>query len=101
MGKYKFCMKRNLVQEQLQTISIIFDPTKENKTIHYMPVMWGEMNGRLVKAKFNFPRIILDYGASSSIILGKHMQKLRKKMTKTVRWSTQGGDFYTNYTSKL
>ena len=28
------------------------------------------------------------------------MQKLRKKMTKLVRWSTQGGDFHTNSKSK-
>ena len=59
------------------------------------------MSGRLGKAEFNLPRIILDYGSRSSIILGKHIQKLREETTKPVCWSKQGGYFNTNYKSKL
>ena len=53
------------------------------------------------KARFNSPRILLDSGARSSIILGKHTQKLLKKKTKLVGWSTQGCDFNTNFTTKV
>ena len=55
----------------------------------------------LAKNFFNSLRIILYSGAISYIILGKHTKKLRKKNTNPVRWSTQGGGFNTNYTSKV
>ena len=47
--------------------------------MHYVTVIWVEMNGRLVNAKFNLLKILLDPGSRSSTILGKNMQKLRKK----------------------
>ena len=55
------------------------------------------MNGRLGKTKFRTLRILLESGGSSSIVLGKHTQKLRHKKTQPVKWSTQGGDFLTTY----
>ena len=58
-----------------------------------MPILLGEINSRIGKAKFNSIRIVLYTGDRSSIIIGKYMKKLRDKMIKTVRWSTQGGDF--------
>ena len=58
----------------------IMNPTKNGKYNHYTPVLYGEMNSRLGKAKLNSPLIILDSAASSSIVLGKHTQKLRKKI---------------------
>ena len=45
--------------------------------------------------------IPLDSGSRYSTILGKHTQKLRKKMTKSVRWSTQVNEFHTNPKSKV
>ena len=59
------------------------------------------MNDRLGRGKFDSLRIIIDSGSSSYIIIGKHAPKLRKKITKPFRWSTQGGDFNTNSTSKV
>ena len=59
------------------------------------------MKGRIGKAKFNSLKIILDSGARYSIIIGKYAQKLRNKITKLVHWSTQEGNFNTNYTSKV
>ena len=59
------------------------------------------MNGGLGNAKFNSLKIILVYKTITSIILGKNLQKFWKKTTKKFRWSTQGGDFNTNYTSKV
>ena len=88
-------------QEELKTISNLINLTKNTKITHYMPVLRGKMNCRLGKAKFNSLMIVLKFGAIYSIYLGKHMQKLRKKMTKSVRWSTQGGDLHTNSKSKV
>ena len=62
-----------------------------------MPILLGEINSRIGKAKFNLIRIVLYTGDRSSIIIGKYMKKLRDKMIKTVRWSTQGGDFNTTF----
>ena len=59
------------------------------------------MNGRLSKFKFGSPRILLDFRDISNIILGKYTHKLIKKNTNQVLWGTQGGDFNTNYTSKV
>ena len=59
------------------------------------------MNGILGKSRFNSLMILQYTGSSSSIIIGKNKQKLRKETTNPVRWSTRGGDFYTNYTSEL
>ena len=56
------------------------------------------MNGMLNKSKFHSLKIILDYGASPSIVLGKHAQKLCNKNNKAVKWSTQVSDFQKNYT---
>ena len=54
------------------------------------------MTFRLSKENFNSLRILLDSGASSYIVLGKHTQKLWKKITKPTHWSTQGDDLHTN-----
>ena len=56
-----------------------------------MSLIWIEMNGILGKAKFDSLRILLDSGDISYIILFKHTQKTRNKMTKPFRWNTQGG----------
>ena len=66
-----------------------------------MPVLWGKINGILVKEKFDSLGIILDSGASSSIILGNYTEKLRETMAKMVHWITQWGGFNTNYITKV
>ena len=84
-------------EKGLYKISHIINPTKKGKNRHYTPVLLGSVNGRLGKAKYRTIRIIMDSGASSSIVLGKHTQTLRQKNTQTVKWSAQGGDFITTY----
>ena len=59
------------------------------------------MNGRLGKAEYHTIRILLESGASSSIVLGKHTQKLRHKKTQPVKWSTQGGEFLTAHKTNV
>ena len=56
------------------------------------------MNGIIGETKFNSLSIIKYSGARYLIILSKHTQKMRNKMTKPVRWSKQGGDFNIKYT---
>ena len=55
----------------------------------------------LVNPIFCSPRILLYSGSSSSVILGKHAQKLQNNITKPVHWSKKGCRFNTNYTSKV
>ena len=100
-GNSKRCAEHTLEKDELYTISKIINPTKNIKVTHYAPVLWGEMNCSLGKARFKSLRILLDCGASSSIVLGKNTHKLWKKTTKPVRWITQGGDFQTTYKSKV
>ena len=53
--------------------------TKKKNNNHYTPVLWSEMNVIIGKYGFNSLGIILDPIATSSIILGKHMQHCRIK----------------------
>ena len=59
------------------------------------------MNGILGKAKYGTLKILLNYGASYLIVLGKHTQKLRHKKTQPVKWSTQGGEFLTAHKTNV
>ena len=61
-----------------------------------MHILWVWKNRRIGKAKFNSLRILLDPGTSSSFVLGKHTQKLQKRITKSVIWSTKAADFHKN-----
>ena len=81
--------------KEFYMISHLINPKK--KTRHYVPILLGNANIRLGKAKYRTLRILLDSGASSSIVLGKKTQKLRHKNTLPVKWRTQFGDFLTIY----
>ena len=79
----------------------LIDTTKKTKTIHYIPVLWGKINCRLGKVKFNSLGILLNYGSISFIIIGIYEHKFLKKDTNQVCWITQGCDFNNNCTSKV
>ena len=83
-------------EKELYRISHLINTTLK-KTKHYVPMLLGNANGRLRKAKYRTLRILMNSGAISSILLGKHTHKLRHKNTQPVKWSTQGGDFLTTY----
>ena len=59
------------------------------------------MNGRIGKAKYCTLRIILNSGASSSIVLGKQTRKLCHKNTHPIKWSTQGVEFLNTYKTNI
>ena len=93
-----------LVSDQFESysLSLLRKPTKKQKTTHYTPVLIGEMNSRHGKAKWlNSLKILLDSGTSSSILLGKYAEKLRRHQTKPVRWETQAGVFHTKYRANI
>ena len=68
--------KLTLEKYKLYNISRITNQNKKKKFTHQTPVIWGEMNFRLGKARFNSLRILLDYVANSSIVIGKHIQNM-------------------------
>ena len=65
--------------------------------MHYTPILLGDTNGRLGKAKYCTLRILQDSGVISLIVLGKKTTKLRHKKTQLTKWSTQCGEFLTTY----
>ena len=89
--------KEKEVEKGLYTISHLINPKKNKNEKYYVPILLGNVNVRLVKAKYRTLRIILDFGASFSIVLWKYTQKLRHKNTQLVKWNTQGGEFLTTY----
>ena len=64
------------------------------------PITFGSLNYRLGKSKYKDIKILLDTGASKSIIRSDLVTKLRTKTdTKTI-WDTAAGQMYTNKTVK-
>ena len=91
LSEPKLCVKWNFNQYESYLISKIIKLTKNTKTDHYMPILVGEMKCSLGKAKFHSLKILLDSGASSYILPGKHTQNMRNKKTTPVWWKTQRG----------
>ena len=77
------------------------NPNKTKKSNIYTPVLYGKINGRLVKDRFHSLIILLNFGEIYSIVLGKHTKKLWNKNTKMIKWSTQGGELKTHYTDNV
>ena len=65
-------------EQELYRISHLVNPTKD-KNIDYTPVLLGNANGRLSKANFFPLRILLESGASFSIVLRKHTKNTQQK----------------------
>ena len=64
-------------EKEIYMISHIINLTKKGGNEHYVPILLGNANRRLGKAKFHTLRIILESGTSSPIVPGKLGQKLR------------------------
>ena len=45
--------------------------------IHYSPIIHGCMNNKTFRAKFKSFRILLDSGCSSTIVMGRVVEKLK------------------------
>ena len=68
----------------LNKIIHLVNPDKKEVYNHYTPVMHVQINGRLGKAKFHSLSILLDFGESSYIVIGKYTKTLRNKNTHPV-----------------
>ena len=86
---------------ELFALTTIRKPPKRTKTVHFTPVTVGAINHRLGKLKLSNLRILLDLGASSTILSGKYAKKLRQETTKPQMWVTQAGTIKTNKKAKV
>ena len=96
-------MQRKITEARqgLNKISHLVNPTKKRKNSHYTPVLLGNINGRLGKAKFHSLIIILDSGVELLDITRKTYKQLRNKNTHPVKWSTQDIEFLKTHTTNI
>ena len=66
-----------------------------------VPILFGYLNTRLGKPKFEQVKILADSGASSTIVAKKFTEKLRLQSISETAWSTMAGNFSTNSKCKL
>ena len=67
---------------------------------HLSPVTFGLFNIQLGKPKYKDIKILLDTGASKSIIRADRVKKLQKKHQSKAIWDTVAGQMSTNKTVK-
>ena len=70
----------HLFPKESFSINETIKPTKNIKTKHYTPSLPIEINIRLGKSKFHYLKIVFDSKSRSSIILGRHTQKVIVKI---------------------
>ena len=73
----------------------------KNLNIHYSPILHVCMNNRIVKARFENFRILLDSGCSSTIVMGRLFEKLCLEKYAVIQWHTQAGNITTNLKVKV
>ena len=78
----------------------LLNPKKQIKTNHLVPATWGRMKDGYGRKDQKMVRILLDSGASGSIISKRAANKLRMKRDKETKWSTAAGNMNTNYKTK-
>ena len=64
--------------------------------IHYSPIIHGCINIRKVKVKFKNFLILMDSGFSSTIIMGRLVEKLNPDKDAVMQWHTQAVNITTN-----
>ena len=74
---------------------------KKVKSQHLSPIMMGDCNTRLGKPKFKPIRILFDSGTTSTIVVHNVAKKLCINKSRTMKWSTKGGNFTTTGTCNL
>ena len=81
----------------------IINPPKRAKksNSHYSPILHGCMNTRNGKAKFKIFRILLESGCSSTIVMGRIIEKLCPENDAPMQWNTQAVNITTNLKVKI
>ena len=74
----------------------IINPPKRDKNLntHYSPILHGCMNTRKVRANFNNFKILLDSGYSSTIVMGRIVEKLHPEKYAVMQWHTQAAKYH-------
>ena len=88
---------------ELNLLHYIINTTKRTKTfnIHYSPIIQGFMNTRKGKARFKNFLILLYSGCSSTIIMGRLINKPTHKKDFVMQWNTQEGKITHNLKVKI
>ena len=76
-------------------------PKKRRKMEQLVPIVFGRMRTRLGNPKPVDIRILLDSGASSSIVRQDLVKKLRLQKDSSTVWNTAAGPFTTSATTKI
>ena len=81
----------------------IINPPKRTKklNIHYSPILHGCINTTKNKARFKFFRILLESGCSSTILMGRLIEKQRPGKYAPMQWNTQAGNITNNLKVKI
>ena len=74
---------------------------KKIKTQHLSPILFGRLRTSLGTSKGSTIRILLDSGASRTIIYKPLVKRLRLKRDDATTWATVAGSFQTNETCKI
>ena len=90
-----------MAENESYILSQFRKPIKRAKMVYFTPIMYGESNTRFAKAIFKELNICLDSGTSFTIIVGEFATKIRRKVNKTINWTTQGGNFHRTETAKV
>ena len=82
---------------------LVGQPNKRIRTTeHVVPMVFASIQTKLGKPKPLLSRVLLDSGASSSIVSKDLVSKLRLQTSKnTTEWNTAAGTFSTTATCKL
>ena len=66
------------MRQGLNKINHLVNPTKNGGKKNFIPVLLGNINGRLCKAKFHSLIIIQSFGESSLMVIGNHTKNATK-----------------------
>ena len=69
--------------------------------IHYSDILHGFMNNRKFTAKFKSFQILLESGCSSTIVMGRMVEKLKPEKDDVTQWQAQAGNITTNLNIKV
>ena len=73
---------------------------KQNNNVDLMPILVGEVRSHPKKSNWHKVKILVDSGASASIIHKRFVSDLPRQKSKGVTWNTMGGQFRTTDKAK-
>ena len=94
--KFKLKFKPYASKQAKLTGRLKINKSEKNKNnIDLMPILIGELKAHPKKSNWHKVKILVDSGASASIIHERFVSDLPRQKGKGVTWSTMGGQFET------